>query len=85
MVLTHEHPSEIVAGFQAAGIRSHWYLFSPDQAEVAKRIAARNVAAGMLHQMQATWRWLAQESDMVDTLTDEEEVLTLAGTELLVY
>jgi hypothetical protein len=55
VLLTHTRPKELVAALKSHGIESHWVLYSIDEATRARRVAARNVVAGILRYMARTW------------------------------
>jgi hypothetical protein len=78
VLLTHEHPDLLVKALQYAGIRSHWYLYSPDETERMRRIAARKLAPGVLRYMTETWRSLYKLRGCSDEFRVEEEVIQCA-------
>jgi hypothetical protein len=77
VLLTHEHPEMIVSALKTVGFTAHWVLYSPDQAEIARRIAARNLCAGVLRYMQRVWCALYEEKSPADELRTEEEVIQM--------
>jgi hypothetical protein len=77
VLLTHEHPNMLVDCLKQQGIEANWILYSPDRVEVARRIAARNLASGVLRYMQATWSALYLEKAPACELVTEEQVIQL--------
>jgi hypothetical protein len=75
VLLCHEHPDAIVHALRRAGMDSYWYLYCPDEAERARRVAARRVAPDILRYMVSTWRNLYKLVGAHDELRSEEEVV----------
>jgi hypothetical protein len=82
VLLTHEHPTMIVDKLKRAGISANWILYSPDRAEAARRVAARNVNRGILLYMQASWNALYKEKSPACELITEEEVIQMVQVEV---
>jgi hypothetical protein len=77
VLLTHECPNKMCAALRSYGISSNWILYTPDQAEMARRIASRNVCAGVLRHMASTWNVLYREVSPACELHTEEEVIQI--------
>jgi hypothetical protein len=77
VLLCHEHPDAIVGELQRCGLQSYWYLYDPGEAERAKRIAMRRVAADVMRYMQSCWRNLYSLHGHYGRLDTEESVITI--------
>jgi hypothetical protein len=78
IVLTHEHPDIIVKRFQASGIRSHWYLYYPNEEARLERVQQRDLTPDIRRYMWAKWAALYRLAGYTDELRNEDEVIQLA-------
>lgn len=75
VLLTHARPDELVHALHSQGIDAHWVLYTPDEATRARRIAERNLSAGLLRYMVALWTDLYATDGAHRRFDDEERLI----------
>jgi len=79
VMLTHEHPNLIVDALRRQGISARWILYSPDDAERARRLSTRHVVSSIHNYMINVRAALMRErAPAVEYVMEEEIVQAMA-------